>query len=48
MVSHRWDLLQEIALIDADYEALNEQVQNAYYLLQDVAGYLDDGFDGHG
>lgn len=31
------DLLQEIAPIDPAYEAISEQVQNAYYLLQDVA-----------
>lgn len=36
-ISQVGDLLQEIAPIDANYEALNEQVQNAYYLLQDVA-----------
>lgn len=38
--------LQEIAHLDADYEELNEQLQSAYYLLQDVSAGIAKQIDG--
>ncbi|AYW48184.1 DNA repair protein RecN [Tetragenococcus osmophilus] len=37
--------LQEVAHLDKEYEQINENVQNAYYLLQDAAGEISDTLD---
>lgn len=37
--------IQEVAYLDKEYEQINENVQNAYYLLQDAAGEVSNILD---
>ncbi|MCF1684628.1 DNA repair protein RecN [Tetragenococcus halophilus] len=37
--------IQEVAYLDKEYEQINENVQNAYYLLQDAAGEVSSILD---